>query len=348
MQENYLPYIELFTLSFSLTIISTLLYRFIALKLGIHAEPNNRSSHNKTIATGGGIIISFIFLWSTIYFLFYIEKVPPEIFQLAVGIAMGAFAITIVGFIDDILDTKAITKLFIQIMLGIWIIFIFLDNIQSILNILDGSLHWPFIFLIIFLLVWLINVFNFMDAIDGMALSGTILIAIGAACLILYGHEGISVNSMLFLLLAIICLPFLLFNYPPASIFMGDAGSLFLGYIFCCMIIKTIFDGDLSIWTWIVLLGHFLTETTLTTLLRIKLTRKWYKAHRAMAYQNLARIYNSHKKVTNYSIFHYFIWLYPIAWLTTISENFAFLLAFISLLPSAYVTYNYGPLYSNE
>ncbi len=349
MNTEYLEaYIILLSMSFLIGIAAIFIYKSLALKIGVYAEPNSRSSHTEITPTGGGIIISLIFIWSAIYFLFYIEKVPQDVFTIYVGMAMGGLAITIVGFVDDIIDTNAGIKLLIQIMLSIWIIFIFLENIEPIIKFLNASLYWPFIFLSLFFLVWLINVFNFMDAIDGIALSGTILIAVGAACLILFNNEGSSINSLLFLLLAIICLAFLIFNYPPASIFMGDAGSLFLGYIFCCMIIKTIFDGDLTIWTWIVLLGHFLTETTLTTMLRIKLTKNWYKAHRAMAYQNLARMYNSHKKVTNHSIIHYFIWLYPISCLTIIAEEYAIVLALISLLPSAYVTYKYGPLYSND
>ena len=260
MSIEYLKaFIGLLSISFLISILVTFLYKFLALKIGLYAEPNIRSSHTEITPTGGGIIISLIFIWSAIYFLFYIEQVPQDIFTIYIGMAMGGLAITIVGFVDDIVDTSAGTKLLIQIILSLWILFIFLENIETTINFLNASLYWPFIVLSLFFLVWLINVFNFMDAIDGIALSGTILIAIGAACLILYGNDGISVNSMLFLLLAIICISFLLFNYPPASIFMGDAGSLFLGYIFCCMIIKTIFDGDLSVWTWITLLRHFLT-----------------------------------------------------------------------------------------
>ena len=83
---------------------------------------------------------------------------------------MGGIAITIVGFIDDIFNTKAFTKLIIQIILSIWIIFIFLGNLDNILSLTSNLYYWPLMLAAIFLLVWLINVFNFMDAIFSMIL----------------------------------------------------------------------------------------------------------------------------------------------------------------------------------
>ena len=122
-------------------------------------------------------------------------------------------------------------------------------------------------------LVWIINAYNFIDGIDGMAVSGAFFVS-GELGIVMLLTNGSTELAVLFFLIMASVGAFMIFNWPPASIFMGDAGSLFLGYIFCCMIIKTIFDGDLTIWTWIALLGHFLTETTLTTMLRIKLTKK--------------------------------------------------------------------------
>ena len=339
--------VRLLSSAFVVTVILTFFYKRIANRLGVFAKPNYRSSHNRPIPTGGGIIISFIFIWSAIYFLFFIEKVSSEIFQIAVGIAVGGIAITIVGFIDDVVETRALTKLFIQIMLSIWIVFLFVENLQTMFEVMSGYFYWPFIFLALFFLVWLINVFNFMDAIDGMALSGSLLIACSAALIILT-FQGNNENSVMFFLLGIVCLAFLLFNFPPASIFMGDAGSLFLGYIFGCLIVKTIVDNDINIWTWLILLGHFLTETTLATLLRIKLTRKWYKAHRSLAYQNLARILESHRKVTAGSIIFHLVWLFPLAFISASKPEMGLILFLLAIFPVVLVTIRFGPLFSIE
>ena len=162
MNEDYFQF---FSIVFFSTIIITYLYRLIAIKLGFVAIPNLRSSHKKPIPTGGGIVISFVYIISFIYLLFFLEQTTKEIFQVAVGLAMGGIAITIVGFIDDIFNTKAFTKLIIQIILSIWIIFIFLGNLDNILSLTSNLYYWPLMLAAIFLLVWLINVFNFMDAI---------------------------------------------------------------------------------------------------------------------------------------------------------------------------------------
>ena len=162
MSIEYLKaFIGLLSISFLISILVTFLYKFLALKIGLYAEPNIRSSHTEITPTGGGIIISLIFIWSAIYFLFYIEQVPQDIFTIYIGMAMGGLAITIVGFVDDIVDTSAGTKLLIQIILSLWIIFIFLENIETTINFLNASLYWPFIVLSLFFLVWLINDFNF-------------------------------------------------------------------------------------------------------------------------------------------------------------------------------------------
>jgi len=337
--------LRLLSSAFVVTVILTFFYKRIANRIRVFAKPNYRSSHNSPIPTGGGIIISFVYIWSAIYFLFFIEKVPSEIFQIAVGIAMGGIAITIVGFIDDVVETRALTKLFLQIMLSMWIIFLFLENLQTMFEVISGFFYWPLIFLALFLLVWLINVFNFMDAIDGMALSGSILIACSAALIILT-FQGNNENSVMFFLLGIICLGFLLFNFPPASIFMGDSGSLFLGYIFGCLIVKTIVDNDINIWTWLIILGHFLTETTLTTLLRIKLTRNWYKAHRSLPYQNIARILGSHRKVTVGSIIFHLVWLLPLAFISAHNPEMGLMLFLLAIFPVVLVTLRFGPLFS--
>ena len=150
LQDYLYMIVRLLSTAFVITVILTFFYKRIANRIEVFAKPNYRSSHNKPTPTGGGIIISFIYIWSTIYFLFFIEQVPPEIFQISVGIAMGGIAITIVGFIDDVVETKALTKLLIQIMLSVWIVFVFLENLQTMFEVMSGYFYWPFILLALF------------------------------------------------------------------------------------------------------------------------------------------------------------------------------------------------------
>ena len=112
------------------------------------------------------------------------------------------------------------------------------------------------------------------------------------------------------------------------------------------IIVKTFIDGDINVWTWLIILSHFLTETTLSTLMRIKLTKDWYKAHRSLSYQNLARILKSHRKVTIGSIIFYTFWLFPLAILSSIYQDFSFLMFISAIIPLIVMVIRYGPLFS--
>ena len=96
----------------------------------------------------------------------------------------------------------------------------------------------------------------------------------------------------------------MLFNWPPASIFMGDSGSIFLGYLFGLYSI-TIIKDEISLWTWLVIFGYFFADTTVTQIARIILVKNFLKPHRSHAYQNLARITGSHLKVTGWVTFYH-------------------------------------------
>ena len=306
------------------------------------AQPNFRSLHKQPIPSGGGIIISFVYISSTVCFIF-LENISSDIlFKLAIG----GLAASIFGLMDDVIEVRTTTKLLVQIMLSVWILFIFSESLQSTFDVIAGKFYWPFIVISVFFLVWLSNVFNFMDGIDGMLTSESMLITFSAALIILLVHGG-GENTVLLFLLGIVCLGFLLFNFPPASIFIGNAGSMFLGYLVGCIIFKTIIDNDINVWTWLIILGHFLSETTLTTVMRIKLTKNWYKPHRSHAYQNLARIWDSHKLVTIGSMIFHLFWLFPLALISAFNPEVGFILFLLAVFPVVLLTLRYGPLFSN-
>jgi len=141
---------------------------------------------------------------------------------------------------------------------------------------------------------------------------------------------------------------FMLFNWPPASIFMGDAGSVFLGYLFGSLILVTVMMGDLSIWTWLVVFGYFFADTTVTQIMRVILVKKWYLAHRSHAYQNLARISGSHLKVTGGVVLYNLIWILPLTLWSALSPEMAFYAVALAVLPGVVVAYRYGPRLSSS
>ena len=189
--------------------------------------------------------------------------------------------------------------------------------------------------------------FNFMDGVDGLASTGSLFICLVLGTLAIYSGDN-SENTFLFYLLMAVILGFLIFNFPPASVFMGDAGSLFLGFVISALSFKVIIENGISIWTICIISGYFLTDTTMTTILRIKMFKKWYGEHRSHAYQNLARIWNSHRKVTlNIGLFH-LIWLLPLAFLSYEFDQLSPLFLILAITPVVYLNRKFGPSFSSD
>jgi Fuc2NAc and GlcNAc transferase len=288
---------------------------------------------------GGGIVFAIVFLGAAavLWRAGFIDD------GLVLAIGAGGIVATLFGFADDVVHVRATVKLLVQAGLAAWIVLSFdgkpLFDLPGVPAIVEAAASW-------FLLVWLMNLYNFMDGVDGMAASGGVFICTAAsvALVLSHGDHGLVV---LFGVLALSCAGFLFFNWPPASIFMGDAGSLFLGYCFGVLIAVTITGGQLTAWTWLVILGYFAGDTTTTTVLRLFLTRKWYGAHRSHAYQNLARVWNDHRKVTMGVVWYQVMWLLPLTVLSVLVPAAGPLAAALALGPVVVWTLRYGPRLSS-
>jgi Fuc2NAc and GlcNAc transferase len=180
--------------------------------------------------------------------------------------------------------------------------------------------------------VWFLNLFNFMDGIDGLAISEAIFMSFGAGALAALNGAPVGV-VLAMLALGAACLGFLPLNWPPARVFMGDAGSGFLGYLLGIFALATIVAGTLSVWTWILLSGTFLIDATATLVRRWVRGESVHQAHRSHAYQQLARKWKSHRRVTLlYGAVNLF-WLLPLAWLSTRWSAWAAPLAVLGTAP---------------
>ena len=330
--------VVLFT--FLLSVIATHYYRRLAISKDIIANPNNRTLHDQPVPRGGGIVFSTLFVLA-VFLLGILHIISYEMLMV---IGVGGLIATLFGFIDDVFDIRASIKFIIQSILAWWVLFWFNGGALTTLVWLPFHLSW---FVSWFLLVWMINLFNFMDGVDGMAISGTVFVAMALIVVLLMTGDFSSL-VILFSLLVLSCSGFLLYNWPPASIFMGDSGSVFLGYLFGALIIKTTMTGDISIWTWIVVFGYFFADTNLTILLRILLVKQWYHAHKSHGYQNLARILKSHAKITGAIQIYHYLYLFPLAVWSVLKPDWGPVAAIMAIMPAAILTFRFGPRFSSN
>ena len=335
----YFNYI-LFLITVILSVSGVVVYKKIATHYGILANPNFRNLHTRPIPVGGGIVFSFVFVFS-LFFLWWLNQISDDLFW---ALAVGGVLTALFGFLDDLKDIRASIKLVAQFFLSGWLLF-WVDGGPLL------SIDWIPVLVAIpvtaLFLVWMINAYNFVDGIDGMAVSGAVFVS-GAIAFVLLLSNGNSEFFLVFVLFLASTSTFLFFNWPPASIFMGDSGSAFLGYIFGSLILFTVMSGDISIWTWLIVFGYFFADTTVTQLMRIILVKKWYLPHRSHAYQNLARISGSHLKVTGAVVLYNVTWILPLTIWSVMKPEMALFAVVLAIAPSLVFAFKYGPLLSSS
>ena len=261
--------------------------------------------------------------------------------------AIGGLLASVIGYIDDVFSLSALNKLILQCLLVLWVMIIFNNSMEEP-PVWISSLQYAF--LTMFFLVWLINAYNFIDGIDGMAISAAVLILSTLLCTILFTNNGNNPIELLLIILALLasCLGFFFYNWPKASIFMGDSGSIFLGYCFGALLVYSTITENITVFTWLVVFGYYLSDTTVTTLIRLFIVKKWYGTHRSHAYQNLARVLKSHSIVTNGVIIYHLLWLLPLAISTTLMPEYKFFAVLLAFLPSIVWALRFGPLFSKD
>ena len=210
--------------SFFITVILTPIVRWIAMKIGAMDKPNKRKVHDVPIASMGGLAIFLTFVICYMIFAPVTTQIIP--------ILIGAFIIILTGIIDDISPLKAREKLIGQILSAFVVTFyggVAINSIQVFGHIINFGI-WAYPLTILFI-VAIMNAIDLADGLDGLA-AGTTTIYFVTTAIIGYIMSDLSgLNVILCLILSGSCLGFLLYNFAPASIFMGDTGSLFLGYM---------------------------------------------------------------------------------------------------------------------
>ncbi|MFN3356348.1 MAG: glycosyl transferase, partial [Pseudomonas sp.] len=191
----------------------------------------------------------------------------------------------------------------------------------------------------VFYLVWMINLYNFMDGIDGLASMEALAVTLSAA--FLYWLTGMDSLIWPPLIMAAAVSGFLVFNFPPARIFMGDAGSGFIGLTLGVLSLYGTLAAHQFLWSWLILLGVFIVDATYTLGRRLLRGEKVYEAHRSHAYQSASRVRGSHLFVTlSVGLINLF-WLLPIAALVACLKLDGSIGLVMAYLPLIFIAYKY-------
>ena len=285
----------------------TWLLRRYALARSIIDIPNARSSHTVPTPRGGGVAIVLSFLLA-LPVLALAGFLPWSVTWAMLGAGTG---IAVLGFLDDHGHIAARWRLLGHFAASVWALY-WLGGLPAITLLgLDLELGWLGHILAVFYLVWMLNLYNFMDGIDGIASVEAICSCLGA-CL-LYWLAGFDSLIILPLVLAMAVAGFLYWNFPPARIFMGDAGSGFLGIILGLLSLQAAWASPKLLWVWLILLGIFIVDATVTLIRRLLRGDKVYEAHRSHAYQFASRQYGRHLPVTLAVAAINLFWLLPVA-----------------------------------
>ncbi len=271
--------------------------------------PNERSSHKTPTPRGGGI--AFV-ATSLIGFLLLLPNASLNKTDLFTLCCAGVI-VAIAGHLDDRQKISGATvRLVLHAVSAI--ILIVGVGIPSKLTLFDQTVNTGIVgsILGVIYLVWLLNLFNFMDGTDGIAASEAIFVCTAGAFLSYYVLSDAN-HSAAAIILAASTFGFMLYNWSPAKIFMGDVGSGYLGVVIGGLsLIAANQDPDL-LWVWIILLAVFVSDATVTLIRRLVRKQKPHVAHRSHAYQHLAIQLNSHAKVAVLVLAVNIVWLLPIA-----------------------------------
>ncbi len=270
--------------------------------MGIMDIPNGRSSHEKPTPTIGGIAIVFTFFLSMlVLYLFDGKTIIAEKFFL--GFTLGALLIAGMSLYDDLKKKAfyirlATHVLAVIVVMGFGIIIHRVEFPPGMLLFSSRSLGISGYFITFWWILGMINAYNFMDGLNGMA-GGNAIIAASFFCVITWMQGSNFAYMVSYTIIAGVA-GFLIFNFPRGKLFMGDIGSTFLGFTFATLpIIASLYDNShTSLLVMPLLLFHFIYDTSFTFMRRLFNGENVFKAHRTHLYQLFNRLGFTHFKVT--------------------------------------------------
>jgi Fuc2NAc and GlcNAc transferase len=314
--------------AFFTALILTAVVRRWAIDRQVIDIPNMRSSHSVPTPRGGGLA-AVIAATAVFAALAVANLIPADVF-MALGI--GGIAVAAVGFIDDRRPVPPKIRLLVHIAAALWALF-WLGGLPPLQIGQHLFTFGGFGYLLGVLgIVWTLNLFNFMDGIDGIAGSEAVFIGLTGA-IIHYIYVGPGEVPLVAVIFAAACAGFLWWNWPPARIFMGDVGSGYMGYMIAVMAILSARDDPTGLLVWLILGGVFFVDATVTLARRVVRGERASEAHRSHAYQALARRWRGHRPVTLGVLLVNVVWLLPCALFAAANPTWAGWMVILALAP---------------
>ncbi|MGM0632977.1 MAG: MraY family glycosyltransferase [Pseudomonadota bacterium] len=318
---------------FAASLLVTRLVLSAAPAMGLVDVPGPRSAHRQPIPRGGGLSLVLIFTGFTVLLGFSGTLLPTDLylFLLAVPVAF-------VGFLDDRRPLSHRWRIAMQLLMAL-AVYSLLRELPPLylggINVQLGLWAW---LLVPLAMTWLCNLYNFMDGIDGLAAAECCFVAAASAWLT--GSQS-PLHATLGLALFVIAAGFLVWNWSPARIFMGDVGSTWLGFVFGVLILMSLRDQVLTIWVWFLLLSVFIVDTGWTLAVRLARGHAPYEAHNTHAYQILARRFG-HARVVAGIMTVNVLYVMPLAWLAEKSPEYGVFLAISGIVPFMAICWRVG------
>ena len=290
----------------------TLAIKRSASGLGLIDVPNERSSHDVPTPTGGGLAIA-IAATAAMGLLAAIGVMPTRLF-LALG--PGGAAVAAVGFIDDRRSLRARIRLLVHFTAAAWAV-----ACIGPVHVFDvgrdtAGLDWVDYAISTVGIAWFLNMFNFMDGIDAIAASEAVFLCAGTSLLAVFSGALSSIAGGA-VVIGAASVGFLVWNWPPAKTFMGDAGSGYLGFVFAVLGVASGTHSGSALCSCLILAGVFVVDSTYTLIRRFMRGERVTEAHRTHAFQLLAQRMG-HKNVTLAVTLVNLAWLLPWALATAL------------------------------
>lgn len=253
----------------------------------ITSTPKKRDSHTQPTPSGGGII----FLISLSIFIFFKLILLKENLTIFYSIFLFCIPISLIGFLDDIFHIKALNRYLIQFLTVISLIIIsnFYDFLSPFQNFSIFKLF--LLFITITSATAIINFLNFMDGLDGL-LGGVMIVVLSYCALVKFPEIWLVVASLI---------GFLILNWSPAKVFMGDSGSTFLGALFVGIILQA--DNIYQSFEFILISAPLLADSFSCVIRRFSKNQNIFSAHKQHLYQRLNQAGWSHSNVSKLYLF---------------------------------------------